>query len=186
MAPTPAPQQYPQAPVYGAPNYPQPHQQMQPPQPQPQPQTQHQSGGNPPNLANLITSLDGPALQKLLGAMSQTPQTPSNPHQPPPIQPPAQQSDLSALLQSASRQQPSYQAPQQGYGYGGGPPQLQNTYGGPVSTSPYGSSPGFSPQSGNFGGRPPNQGYPPSQQQQQPVQQNNVQDMLAQLARYQQ
>ncbi|KAL6721084.1 nuclear polyadenylated RNA-binding protein 3 [Lecanora helva] len=211
LAPAPPPQQYQQPQPYGASPYqqPLPHQQIQ----NTQPQAQAQAPSNPPNLANLITSLDGPALQKLLGAMSQqqTPQTPSNPHQSPhpQQQQPAQQQDLSSLLQSVSRQQPmmqqnqqqpqqpqqpqqAYQAPpQQGYQYGGGPPQQQqqqNAYGAPHPNHQYGGNPAFSPQNANFAGRPPPQGYPPQQQQQQhqPPQQNNVQDMLAQLARYKQ
>ena len=185
MAPTPPPpQQYPPASAYGAPQYP------QHPQPMPMPtapyhqQQQPQSGGAPPNLAHLITSLDGPALQKLLGAMSQTPQTPSTPQQHQGPQQMGQQPDLSALLQRAAPQQPPQQ---QGYQYSAIPSQNQSAYipPAPAQNPSYGSNPGFSPQSGNYGGRPPPQGYPaPPQQQQQPVQQQNVRDMLAQLARY--
>jgi hypothetical protein len=187
MAPAPPPpQQYPPASAYGGSQYPQ-HAQSMPMPPQHLQQQQPQSGGAPPNLANLITSLDGPALQKLLGAMSQTPQIPSTPqnHQGP--QQMGQQPDLSALLQRATPQQPPQQA---GYQYGAIPPQTQNAYvpPSPAQNLSYGSNSGFPSQGSNYGGRPP-QGYPappPPPQQQQQQQQQNVQEMLAQLARYKQ
>lgn len=157
--------------------------QNMPPQQQPQP------GGGPPNLANLITSLDGPALQKLLGAMGQnpqTPQTPQTPSHPQPPPPPNQQrpgptQDLASLLKSVAQQQPQPQ--QQGYSYGL-PPQQQNTYQPPTPTQGYANMQGQQP----YGGRPPTQGMPQQYGQpgQAPQQNVNVQDMLAQLAKYRQ
>lgn len=185
----PPPQQYSPASIYPAPHYSQ-HSQpmpMQMPAQHQQPQQQQPQPGAPPNLASLITSLDGPALQKLLGAMSQNPPTPSTPQQLQGSQSMGQQPDLSALLQRATPQQP----PQpQGYQYGAVPPQHQNAYGPPTPAHnpSYSGNSGFPPPvGGNYGGRPPPQGYQgPPQQQQQAPQQPNVQDMLVQLARYKQ
>ncbi|KAK3168063.1 hypothetical protein OEA41_004509 [Lepraria neglecta] len=160
--PAPMPTQYPPNPAYGQPQYPQ-----QPPHMPPQPNQQPQPGGAPSNLSNLITSLDGQALQKLLGVMSQTPQTPTtpqqfpHPHAPPPQRGPSQ--DLASLLHSVAGQQ--QQPAQQGYQYGQQP---QNTY---TASAP---NPGF----------PSNQGVPPLYPQ--PAGQQSVQDMLAQLAKYRQ
>jgi len=144
MAPVP-PQQFPsqqyQQPPYGAAHYGQPPQQMPPQIP---PQHPPQAGGTPPNpnVQNLITALDGPGLQKLLGALNQNPQSPHNP-QPPQAyqglqhpqnpqypqhpqqsqapQQPAQNQDLATLLSTVARQQPQQQQ-QQGYP-NRGPPQ---------------------------------------------------------------
>lgn len=120
MAP-PAPAPYPQNGMYGGSQYGQ-HPQQIPVQTIPTQQPQ------PPNIANLITSLDGPALQKLLSQMGtngqgpQTPQTPQTPYQPQqPSQQPSHSQDLASLLSSVTRQQSSQQqSPQeQNFPYAG-------------------------------------------------------------------
>ena len=126
---------------YGLPNP----QQSLPPQQQQTPQQQT----NQPNLASLISTLDGPALQKLLSAMQANPQQQQQvqqmqqamaPQQQLPQQPlhgqQTQNPDLQALLSQIAKQQP-----------GGAPPHT------PVT-----------PQSAQF----PAGGYPPPQQGQQP------------------
>ena len=143
------------------------------------PPQQPQSGGD---LAKLITTLDGPALQNLLGAMSRTPQTPTTPQQYPQASPhPNQSQNLASLLHSVARQQPV----QQGYQYGQGQPQQQqhNAFSAPTPQSPFANNPAFSSLMNNGGGRPPSQGVSP---QQQPAEQQNLQSMLAQLAKYKQ
>ena len=180
LPPAPTPAQYSAPPSYSQPHY--PPQAPQPPQPQQMPPQQAQSG---PDLAKLITTLDGPALQNLLGAMSRTPQTPSTPQQYPQASPhPNQSQNLASLLHSVARQQPL----QQGYQYGPGQPQQQqqqhNTFSAATPNSPFANNQAFSSLMNNGGGRPPSQGMSP--QQQQPVEQQNLQSMLAQLAKYKQ
>ena len=178
LAPPPPTAHYPNVPTYGAPQYPQPPQSMQPQQPPP--------GGAPPNLANLITSLDGPALQKLLGAMAQTPQSPLTPQQPPrpqPSQEPAPPQTLASLLRSVASQQQS----QQGYQYSGAPqqaPQQQNTYPSPAPNPSFANNTALSSLLNNAGSRLPPQGLPP--QQQQPGHPQNVQNVMHQLAQWKQ
>ena len=78
-------------------------QQIQPQQQQaiPPPQQQQQ-----PNLANLISTLDGPALQKVLNAMQQSPQQQQQTGMPQPSPTtPQQQPDLQALLGQLAKQQ---------------------------------------------------------------------------------
>lgn len=161
------------APNYGPPQYGQNQQQAPPPQ-------QPQSAGTQPNLANLITSMDGPALQKLLGAMAQTPQSAQTP-QP---QTPQQVPDLAALLGSVTRQLP----PQQGYPYVGQQQQQQqqpqpNSYSALASNSSFVNNQAFSSLLGN---RSPEQAIPNQHQQMQPGQQHHVQNIMEQLARYKQ
>ncbi|MCJ1350324.1 MAG: hypothetical protein MMC33_000305 [Icmadophila ericetorum] len=163
---------------FGAPQFPSnvqlPNQQQQ--------QQQQPSAAAQPNIANLITSLDGPALQKLLGAMQQSPQQPQAPQFPPPQQhqgPPAQNPDLTALLNNVMRQtqqpppQQQQMPPQQGYPY----PQPQ-----PVQN----------PQPYPYGGPGPSNLYqsgPPNQQQAVPnqyQQQQHVQNIMEQLAKWKQ
>ena len=114
-----------------------------------------------PNIANLITSLDGPALQKLLGAIQQ------NPQQPVLQQSPTQVPDLAALLGNVVRQQP---APSQGntpgYPY---PQQIQQPQ------YPY---PGYQ--------QPQQAGAPFSQQPTGQPPQQHVQNIMDQLARWKQ
>ena len=129
-APQPSAQSQYQIPpqAYGAPQY---------AQPPPQVPLQHQApapAGQQPNIANLITSLDGPALQKLLGAMQQSPKVAQAPqHNAPPQHIPQQQipqtQDLAALLGNAARQQLPAQPPpnQQGYPYQQQPMQRQSS-----------------------------------------------------------
>lgn len=107
--PVPAP--FAPNPAFGVP-------QMQPvPMPQPpMPQAALPALSNPPNIANLIGSLDGPSLQSLLSALQRpgpqsqpgsAAQSPfSSPNPPPPA-------DLASLLTSASRPPPIPPNPQQ-------------------------------------------------------------------------
>ncbi|MCJ1389009.1 hypothetical protein MMC18_001862 [Xylographa bjoerkii] len=130
-----------------------------------------------PNIANLITSLDGPALQKLLGAMQQNPQTPQTPQQHMPLQSPAQNQDLSALLGNVGMQQQQQHHPphnQQSYPYAMVPQQQQQQQ--PVQQYQYGASYQQAPQ----------QAGPPQHQQPQPGQHQHVQDIMEQLAKWKQ
>ena len=125
------------------------------------PPQQTAATGGQPNLANLISSLDGPSLQRVLGALQNSPQTPT-------AFSPTQNPELAALLGGVARQPPPpqappAQAPPQGYVYG--QPQFPfNTY----------------PQS--------QQGAPQYQQQQAaaPPQPQHVQNIMQQLARWKQ
>lgn len=182
----------------------------QPPQNMPPQQTP--AIGPNPNLANLITSMDGPALQKLLGAMAQNPQTPQSA---PNIQAQQQVPDLATLLVNVNRQQQQqqqqhqqqqqqqlhhhlhhHQPPhhQQGYPY---PPQQQLHHQNPNPYPPHAPNPSF-PNNGLLGSgvnhRPPpphqnmmNQQHPHQHpQQQQAIQPGHVQNIMEQLARWKQ
>lgn len=174
LAPAPAPTQYPNGSTYGAPQYPHHAQPAHPQQSLP-------SGAHANNLANLITSLDGPSLQQLLGAMAQKPQTPTNPQQNPlPLQPGQSQGLASLLSNIAAPQQP----PQHGYQYPAGPQQPQNAYSSPVSNPTFGNNPALSSLLQTPHGRPSSQGV--QTQHQQSGQQQSVQEIMAQLAKYQQ
>ncbi|KAL8760918.1 MAG: hypothetical protein Q9184_002915 [Pyrenodesmia sp. 2 TL-2023] len=174
--------QQPIAPSYGAPQYSRPPQSIpQPPIPVQQPQQ--------PNIANLITSLDGPALQKLLGAMSQNPQSPHTPQagQATTPQQPPHMPDLASIFgnhqQSAHQSYPQY--PQ------GGPPQnpQQSPYGAITNGQSFANNPALASLLANASGsRPPmQQSMPPQQQHQsQPGQQQHVQNIMEQLARWKQ
>lgn len=185
----PPPLQQPIAPSYGAVQYGRPPQPMplQPIPQQPIPSQQPQQAGAVPNIANLITSLDGPALQKLLGAMSQSPQTLQTPQhgQPPTPQQPPHMPDLSSILGNPQAQQGYPQYPQ------GGPPQhnqQQQPYGTPANDQAYANNPALASLLANVGGnRPPiqqqgmlSQHHPP------PGQQQHVQNIMEQLARWKQ
>lgn len=173
LAPAPGPGAYGAAPPYGGPQYGQNPQHVQPQQPQP--------AGGQPNLANLITSMDGPALQKLLGAMAQTPQSAHTPQQQTPQQA-AQIPDLAALLGNVTRQP----QPQQGYPYTGHQqPQSQpNVYPAVASNPAFANNPALSSL---LGDRPPQQGMLNQQMHMQPgQQQHHVQNIMDQLARYKQ
>ena len=170
----PQPTQHFPAPAYGAPQYGQRPQQIPPQQPQ-QPQP-----AGAPNLANLITSLDGPALQKLLGAMSQSPQTPQTP-QHPQLQS-HQQPDLAALLGGTNRQQ----LPQQSYSYGTPQhqPAQQQTYNAQALNSAFANNPALASLLTNSANRGPQPALP--QQQYQAGQQPQVQNIVDQLNRWKQ
>ncbi len=178
----PPPVQQPIAPPYGAPQYARPPQSVpQPPIPLQQPQQ--------PNIANLITSLDGPALQKLLGAMSQNAQSPQTPQSGQATTPqlPPQMADLASIL--GSHQQQAHQGyPQYPQG---GPPQIQqqSAYGAPTNGQPFANNPALASLLANAGThRPPmQQGMPPQQQHQGHAgQQQHVQNIMEQLARWKQ
>ena len=171
LAPTPAPTQYVNDPTYGAPQYPQQTQPVHAPHAIP--------GGAQANLANLITSLDGPSLQHLLGAMAQNPQTPTNPR--PNLLPvqSGQSQGLASLLSNITSQQPL----QNGYQYPKGSQQQQTAYSSPVSSTTLTNIPSLSSLLHNPHSRPSPQGI---QTQQQQSGQQNVKEIMAQLAKYQQ
>ncbi|KAL8738903.1 MAG: hypothetical protein Q9181_000355 [Wetmoreana brouardii] len=189
LAPPPQVQQ-PLAPSYAVPQYSRPPQPVlpQPMHPQSNPPQQPQQPGGASNIASLITSLDGPALQKLLGAMSQNPQTPQTPQHGQPL-PPQQQphiSDLASILGNPQPQQTYPQYPQPGV-----PPQQntqQSPYGQPANAQTYANNPALASLLASVGGnRPPVQqhGMPPQHQGRQ-GQQQNVQNIMEQLARWKQ
>lgn len=73
---------------------------------------------NPGNIASLISTLDGPTLQSLLGALQQQqrPAAVQSVQQPFPAAPAVNQADLASLLNQATRQQnpvPALQVPPQ-------------------------------------------------------------------------
>ncbi|KAL8735639.1 MAG: hypothetical protein Q9166_000808 [cf. Caloplaca sp. 2 TL-2023] len=185
----PPPVQQPITPSYGLPQYGRPPQQI-PQQPMPSQQPQQ-----PPNITSLITSLDGPALQKLLGAMAQNPQSPQTPLQGQPPQLPPHFPDLSSVFGG----NPPHQQPQQGYPQfsQGGPPQQnhqqqqqqqQNPYAATPNGQAYANNPALASLLANTGAnRPtlPQQGMPPPHQG-QPGQQQHVQNIMEQLARWKQ
>ncbi|KAL8953609.1 MAG: hypothetical protein Q9222_000535 [Ikaeria aurantiellina] len=184
----PPPVQQPVPPSYGFPQY------GRPPQPMPQPSIPPQQPQQPPaapNIANLITSLDGPALQKLLGAMAQNPQSPQKPQhgQHANLQQPPHLSELSSILGSHA-QQPQAQQGYPQYPQSGPPPPSQNQqqqglYGAPQANGQaYANNPALASLLANVGAN-----RTPTQQQQgmnQPGQQQNVQNIMEQLARWKQ
>ena len=146
--------------------------------------------GQPPNLSNLITSLDGPSLQKLLSAMQQSPHGGSA--GPGSAQSPAGAPDLSALLSSINKspsagptqQSPYGQQPQPGYGYSAGhqpsmvPPQQHPQH--QQQPQQYGGyAQGMYAQSG---GQPPMGGYQQQQGQGPQPTPEQVQSIMARLA----
>ncbi|KAJ5541093.1 hypothetical protein N7494_006169 [Penicillium frequentans] len=126
---------------------------------------------NPPNIANLISSLDGPSLQSLLSAL-QRPAPPSqpvsatqSPFSSPNPPPPA---DLATLLTNAARQPPILQHPQQPL-----PPSISSPPNGPVVSDPH----LLSILAKGLGGQQP---------QGQPAVGSNVQNLMNQLAKWKQ
>ncbi|KAL1985124.1 hypothetical protein VTN96DRAFT_8253 [Rasamsonia emersonii] len=75
------------------------------PQAQPQPQTAVPALSNPSQIAQLISSLDGPTLQSLLGALQQAQTAPQPTQQPFPATQTGNPVDLASLLSNATRQQ---------------------------------------------------------------------------------
>ncbi|KAL8856934.1 MAG: hypothetical protein Q9178_006523 [Gyalolechia marmorata] len=178
----PAAVQQPITPSYGVPQYSRPSQPL-PQQPMPPQQPQQ-----PPNISNLITSLDAPTLQKLLGAMAQNPQSPHTPQQ---GQPPQQFADLSSFLSGNSQQQqaqPGY--PQ--FSQGGSLQQIHQAQPSPYGPTPNGqafaNNPALVSLLANVGADRPasqQQGMP-LMHQGQPGQQQQVQNIMEQLARWKQ
>ncbi|CAL8577876.1 nuclear polyadenylated RNA-binding protein 3 [Xanthoria parietina] len=159
--------------------------QFRPPQPIPQQPMPPQQPQPSPNIANLITSLDGPALQKLLGAMAQNPQSPQTPQQ---GQPPPQFSNLSSFLGGNPQQQ---QAPQ-GYpqfSQGGSLQQNHQPPPSPYGPAPNGQSlannPALASLLANVGANRPAL-QQPGMHQGQPEQQQHVQNIMEQLSRWKQ
>lgn len=175
-----------QLPPHHGPSQPMNHQAVAPQQPQ--------LGGPPPNVANLITSLDGPSLQKLLSSMAQNQQSPQNPMHPQAMPPSGPSPDLSALLSSVASQQHRPQGgPQSPFGQhgpspGGYPPYGGNAHpqfpppNGQAASPPIPNNTALSQLLMSTANRGPQPGLqsPGAQQQQQ----QNVQDIMTQLARY--
>ncbi|KAI9680737.1 MAG: hypothetical protein M1817_004177 [Caeruleum heppii] len=157
-------------------------------QPPPQ-QAGPNTNGQAPNIANLITSLDGPTLQKLLGALQQPGQAPTgqlHPQSAAAALPP----DLAALLGAGAGQQgpPPSRQQQQQQSYRPPPPRQQQSdpYAALAANPALAGNPALAAMLAGVGNRAPQQGPPPQQQQQggQPTQQ--VQDIMQQLARWKQ
>lgn len=149
-----------------------------------------QQGQQQPGLANLITSLDGPALQKLLSAMQQSPTTPQQPQAQHPLQSPAsgQQPDLQALLGTITNQQQQGPLPQQPQSHGlYGYPQVQQQQQQPGSGYGYGAYGGGQQQSPSQSGFPQGIQIPLGGAGGQNVQNvQNVQSVLEQIGRWKQ
>ena len=171
LAPPSANVQYTPATVYGAPQYSQLPLSEQSP-----------LGGASPNLTNIITSLDGTALQKLLGAMAQNSQTPSNLQslQPQANFPNGRPEDLASLLSSVTRRPSLQQEPQ----HATGSQHQQNPYHGAATHSSFVNNQALSSLLNSTGCRPPSQAAP--LQNQQPGHRQEVHDMMQQLAKWQQ
>lgn len=188
----PPPVRQPITPSYGAPQYGRSHQHQMPPQQMPPPHImapqQPQQAAAAPNIANLITSLDGPALQKLLGAM----QNPQSPHAPQPGQAPTPQQpphmpDLSSMLGVSAQQQAHQGYPQYPQG-GPAQSQQQSPYGAPANEQPFANNPVLASLFANVGAgrQSTQQGVTHQQHQGQPGQQQHVQNLMEQLARWKQ
>ncbi|KAI9754086.1 MAG: hypothetical protein M4579_004869 [Chaenotheca gracillima] len=188
----PAPVSYNQPQGYQAPQYGQPY--STPPQTQSMPlqAPAGNQGAAAPNLANLISSLDGPSLQKLLGTLQQQApqlmqQQPHQHHQAPQQQSAAgMPADLASLLGGMARTTPQQQQPFQ-------PPQgPSNPYASFASNPAFAGNPALASLLGANGGQqqhqqqqpPPMQHQQPSYQQAQPAQQ--VQNIMEQLAKWKQ
>ncbi|KAL9055231.1 MAG: hypothetical protein Q9206_003216 [Seirophora lacunosa] len=188
----PPPVRQPITPSYGAPQYGRSHQHQMPPQQMPPPHImapqQPQQAAAAPNIANLITSLDGPALQKLLGAM----QNPQSPHAPQPGQAPTPQQpphmpDLSSMLGVSAQQQAHQGYPQYPQG-GPSQSQQQSPYGASANEQPFANNPVLASLFANVGAgrQSTQQGVTHQQHQGQPGQQQHVQNLMEQLARWKQ
>ena len=112
--------------------------------------------------------------------MAKNPQTPTNTQQNSLPLHSEQSQGLASLLSNISPQQP----PQNRYQYLANPQQHQNAYSGPVPNTTFTSNPSLSSLLPAPHGRPPSQGI--QAQHQQLGQQQSVQDIMAQLAKYQQ
>ena len=181
-------QQYPPRPAFGPPqggpgpqsSFPMPNAPLQ------QMSSQQSPGGPaPPSIANSISPLDGQTLQKLLTSVSQTSQISQNNHSFHATPQPGGGPDLAAILSGVSRQQGPQQAHQQQSSYAqisppGLPQQAYQQHGSQHSGYSFGG-----PQQQQYPQQPPQnfQGSQPTQLGVQP-QQANVQEIMAQLARY--
>lgn len=130
--------------------------------------------------------MDGPALQKLLGAMAQTPQTPqSAPNlQSQTPQQAAQIPDLAALLGNVNRQPPPQQ--HQGYPFAQQQQSQPNAYPASPANTQFANNAALSSLLSNAGNRPTQHSMLSQQQQIQPGQQHHVQNIMEQLARWKQ
>ena len=194
-------------PSYPTPQYGPSTQPSYPPQngpPQQIPPQQPPAGGLPSSVANTIGALDGPALQKLLASMSQNSQASQLPQNLQTSALPGQNPDLAAILSSVTRQQaPPSATPLQGYQQPPSQGYLQQGTQQQGYQQQRPQQPGYPPYSGspqppypqNNNQAPHNnfQNHPVAefgtqqvtrQQQQQQQQPPNVQEIMAQLARY--
>ena len=143
--------------------------------------------------------MDGQSLQKLLASIAGQPQqSPQSPFSAQTTPQSAGAPDLSALLSSMASQQgrqqtvpqqafPQQGTPSQGFPAYGFPPQQQyQQMNGPPNASNFQNNPALSQFLQNASNRPMSQGLPGPNQvpQQHQQQQQNVQDIMAQLARY--
>ncbi|MDI1485039.1 MAG: nuclear polyadenylated RNA-binding protein 3 [Ramalina farinacea] len=211
-----APNQYPPNPQYGQPPPPQqiPYAQQPPPSHQMTPQQMPAQGTPNPNLAGALSSLDGPSLQRLLSSLNQS--NPAQPQQQSSQQPDQAPQDLASLLSSVARQTPSHaqqqsgyqqpppqqqQQPSQGYPYPNQqqyPQQPQQQQQQPNHQAYANNNPAAHKALSQLLGQAQQQGGPyqgggmqsPNGQQQhqqsQQMQPQNVQDIMAQLAKYRQ
>ncbi|KAH0543976.1 hypothetical protein FGG08_001743 [Glutinoglossum americanum] len=135
------------------------------------PQQQPAAGatGATPNLANLITSLDGPTLQKLLGALQQQPSSAQPQIQHQQQSPTGLPADFTSLLGAGSR--PQQQQPFQ--------PQAGNPYTALASNPVFTGNPAFASLIASAGNRAPQPSVHQPQQNQPASQVHNLLDQIA-------
>ncbi|KAI9787760.1 MAG: hypothetical protein M1839_000292 [Geoglossum umbratile] len=145
--------------------------------PQQQPATAVTAGaGATPNLANLITSLDGPTLQKLLGALQQQPSSAPQAIQHQQQSPTGLPADFTSLLGTGPRpqQQQQQQQPFQA--------SAANPYAALASNPMFTGNPAFATLLASAGNRGP---QPPVQQPQQNQSTSQVHNILDQISKWQ-
>ncbi|KAJ5103709.1 hypothetical protein N7532_004238 [Penicillium argentinense] len=170
----PAPASFAPNPAFGVPHLP-PMPMPQPSMPQPaMPQPAMPALSNPPNIANLIGSMDGPSLQSLLSALQQRPNPQSQPGsaaQSPFSSPnPPPHADLASLLTNANRPPPVPPPPQQPFLH---PPFAIHPQNPPMVSDPN----LLSLLAKGLGGQPPHGQAPAG---------SNVQNIMNQLAKWKQ
>jgi hypothetical protein len=145
--------------------------------PQQQPAAAAAAGsGATPNLANLITSLDGPTLQKLLGALQQQPSSTPQAIQHQQQSPTGLPADFTSLLGTGPRpqQQQQQQQPFQA--------SAANPYAALASNPMFTGNPAFATLLASAGNRGP---QPPVQQPQQNQPTSQVHNILDQISKWQ-
>ncbi|KAI9868456.1 MAG: hypothetical protein M1813_005900 [Trichoglossum hirsutum] len=143
----------------------------------PQQQPPSATAGATPNLASLITSLDGPTLQKLLGALQQQPSS-VQPHVQHQQQSPTSLSaDFTSLLGAGPRPQQQQQQQQPPF-----QPPAANPYAALASNSVFTGNQALASLLANTGNRAP---QPSVQQPQQNQPASQVHNILDQIAKWQ-
>lgn len=143
----------------------------------PQQQPPSATAGATPNLASLITSLDGPTLQKLLGALQQQPSS-VQPHVQHQQQSPTSLSaDFTSLLGAGPRPQQQQQQQQPPF-----QPPAANPYAALASNSVFAGNQALASLLANTGNRAP---QPSVQQPQQNQPASQVHNILDQIAKWQ-